>query len=272
MQGPSPEFPVRADGGKLTVIGLINQKGGVGKTTTAVNLAACIAAAGRRVLLVDMDPQANSTSALGLDKNGASIYDVLINSSPTGQVVRPTFVDHLDILSSHSDLYGAELELLDLERREFRLKDALTEIRHQYEYLFIDGPPSLGLLTLNVLAASDRLLIPVQCEYYALEGLSLLLQTIDRVRGSINPDIDILGIVMTMFDSRLNIAQQVAQEVMNHFGHKVFNTRIARSVRLAEAPSHGKPVIFYDFRSMGAQNYIALAEEVINAVEKTSAG
>lgn len=250
------------------VIGFVNQKGGVGKTTTAVNMAACLAAAGRRILLVDMDPQSNATSAMGLEKSGPSIYDVLINEAPARSAIRLTLMENLQMISSDSNLYGAEIELLDADPREFRLKQALESVRDSYDYIVIDAPPSLGLLTLNVLAATDELIIPVQAEYYALEGLTLLLQTVERVRGSINPNLGILGIVLTMFDSRLNIAQQVASEVRDHFPGQVFNSIINRSVRLAEAPSHGKPIIFYDFRSVGAQNYISLAQEVINAAEK----
>lgn len=256
----------------LLTIGFVNQKGGVGKTTTAVNLAACLAASGRKVLLLDADPQANATSALGVARDGFTSYNVLLDGTPPLDAAKPTMVDRLFVIPSTSELYGAELELIESDDRTNQLKSALLPARAEYDYILIDAPPSLGLLTLNVLAACDSVIVPVQCEYYALEGLTLLMQTIDRVRsGGTNPDLEILGIVMTMYDSRLNIGQQVVDEVRTHFGDKVFNTLIQRSVRLAEAPSHGKPVILYDFRSTGARNYISLAEEVIRAAEKTGA-
>lgn len=253
----------------MPIIGFVNQKGGVGKTTTAVSLAACLAAAKRRVLLVDADPQANATSALGVDRTGFNTYNVLLDETPVADAAKAAPVEGLKVVPSTSDLYGAELELLESDNRHNHLKIALEGAANDYDYVLIDAPPSLGLITLNVLAACDSLIIPVQAEYYALEGLSLLMQTVERVKaGGINPDLEILGIVLTMFDARLNIAQQVAGEVRQHFGDKVFSTLIQRSVRLAEAPSHGTPIILYDFRSTGAKNYISLAEEVIHAVEK----
>jgi len=258
----------------LLTIGFVNQKGGVGKTTTAVNLAACLAAAGRRVLLIDSDPQGNASSALAIDRNGFTTYNVLLDGASIADAARPTLMENLFVVPSNSDLYGAELELVESDERTEHLKSALAAVPpHEYHFVLIDAPPSLGLLTLNVLAACNAVIIPVQCEYYALEGLSMLMQTVDRVRsGGINPDLDVMGIVMTMYDSRLNIGQQVVDEVRSHFGEKMFKTLIQRSVRLSEAPSHGKPVILYDFRSTGARNYIALAEEVVRAAEKASAG
>lgn len=246
------------------IIAVANQKGGVGKTTTSVNLAASLAVAEFKTLLVDIDPQANASSGVGIDVNEApvSIYEVLIDRTPASQGVQKTLLPFLDIVPSHINLVGAEIELIDQQQREHVLKHMLAEVRDRYEYIVIDCPPSLGLLTLNSLTAADSVLIPVQCEYYALEGLGKLLNTINIVRQHLNAALDIEGVLLTMFDTRLRLSKQVAEEVRNYFGEKVFDTIISRNVRLSEAPSFGKPVILYDALSVGTQNYIDLAQEI----------
>ena len=246
------------------IIAVVNQKGGVGKTTTAVNLTAALHELGLRVLLCDFDPQANATSGLGVDKRKIkhSIYDVVINQVPAEQAVVRT--DFGDVLPSHADLAGAGVELLTLPDPHHRLGQALKSIRDRYDVIFIDCPPSLEMLTLNGLAASDSILVPVQCEYYALEGLSDLMATLRMVKKRINPRLEIFGVALTMFDGRTNFSTQVAQEVRRHFPGKVFGTVIPRNIRLAEAPSHGLPVSAYDRSSRGAVAYKAMAEEIKN--------
>jgi chromosome partitioning protein len=248
------------------VIVIANQKGGVGKTTTAVNIAASLAAAERRVLLVDTDPQGNSTSGVGVERETleGSLYDIYSDTKKIGDIIRKTHIEYLDVAPSTIDLVGAELELIAKEEREKVLRDALDPLRPFYDFIFIDCPPSLSLLTINALVAADSLLVPMQCEYYALEGISSLIKTIDLVRGSYNASLDIEGILLTMFDVRNTLANQVAAELRQHFGDKVYKTVIPRNVTLAEAPSHGKPVILYDIRSKGAQSYLALAKEVMD--------
>lgn len=247
------------------VIAVANQKGGVAKTTTAVNLCACLAKEGKRVLLVDVDPQGNATSGLGVDRNqlGSCIYDLLLGDAGLSAVLKPTEISGLDLLPATINLAGLEIELVNMENREVRLRDVLRPLRQSYNYIFIDCPPSLGLLTINALTAADRVLIPIQCEYYALEGVGQLLQTIKMVQQHLNPELELEGILLTMFDARTNLSIQVVDEVKNYFGDKVFRTIIPRNVRLSEAPSHGKPVITYDSRSRGAILYQELAQEVL---------
>jgi chromosome partitioning protein len=247
------------------IIAISNQKGGVGKTTTAINLAASLAAAERNVLLVDLDPQGNAGSGMGLDRTQlqGSIYDVLVDGRPMREVIAKTQLKYLDVVPSTPDLTGAEIELVNLDRREHRLKDALKSVARDYEYVLIDSPPSLGLLTLNGLVAADAILVPLQCEYYALEGLAQLLGTVDRVKEALNPRLEVEGIVLTLFDQRANIAHQVAEEARKVFPELVFKTVVPRNVRLAESPSFGKPILLYDIRSKGCEAYLSLAREVL---------
>ena len=248
------------------ILAIANQKGGVGKTTTSVNLAASLAAQEQRVLLVDLDPQGNATSGLGIQRDQgerATIYQALIGEVEARSVVLPTDVPHLFLLPASGDLVGAELELIALEEREHRLRKAIEPLRSGYDFILIDCPPSLGLLTINALTAADRVLVPLQCEYYALEGLGSLLKTIELVRGRLNRDLQLEGVVLTMFDARNNLARQVASDVQTNLPGQVFETVIPRNVRLSEAPSHGKPALLYDIESKGAQSYLQLATELI---------
>ena len=246
-------------------IAIVNQKGGVGKSTTAINLGASLSEQDRKVLIVDVDPQGNATSGLGLEKSDLeySIYDALINDTPLNKIIKPTGHDNFYILPANIDLAGAEIELVSLMSRESRLKKKIQESNIEFDYIFFDCPPSLGLLTLNALTASDNIIVPIQCEYYALEGLGQLMQTVELVQSNLNPELTLLGVVLTMNDARTNLSSQVIEEVKKYFGKDVFNTIIPRNVRLSEAPSFGEPIVTYDPSSRGAKAYKDLAKEVI---------
>lgn len=248
------------------IIAVANQKGGVGKTTTAINLAASLAHLGQETLLIDMDPQGNATSGLGVEKKTITqhVYHALMDEVPLEDILRPTELDWLDLAPAGIDLIGAELELVSSEQREYKLKNVLNRFQKVYRYVIIDCPPSLGLLTLNSLVAANSIVIPVQCEYYAMEGLGQLLKTVDLIRQGFNHDLTVEGVLLTMYDSRINLSRQVIEEIKKYFGDKVYNTRIPRTVRLAEAPSFGKPVLLYDKSSRAAKSYVDLAKEFLS--------
>lgn len=251
------------------ILTVSNQKGGVGKTTTAINLAACLAAAEQRTLLMDLDPQGNATSALGIDKSAVahSTYEVLVEQLPIATAAIKTAIDYLTVVPANSELVGAEIQLVPVVSRENRLKEALEKIKDDYDYIIVDCPPSLGLLTLNAMTASNAVLIPVQCEYLAMEGLADLCTTVQLVQERLNPDLTILGVVLTMLDPRNNLSGQVADELRGHFKELVCQTTIPRNVRLSEAPSHGLPIILYDIKSKGASSYLDLTQEIMERVQ-----
>jgi chromosome partitioning protein len=262
------EFLIRsyidtAEARRGRILAIVNQKGGVGKTTTAVNLGASLAAAERATLLVDIDPQANASSAYGITDADFHLYDALVEDRVMLEVTRSTELSHLHLVPSGPDLVGAEIELVTMDDREGRLRRVLEPVACAYDYIVIDCPPSLGLLTVNALTAADAVIIPLQCEYYALEGLARLLDTVERIRRGLNPRLEVEGIVLTMMDRRANLCRQVESEVREHFGDRVFATAIPRNVRLSEAPSHGKPILLYDIHSKGAKSYLRLAEELL---------
>jgi chromosome partitioning protein len=250
------------------ILAVANQKGGVGKTTTAISVAAALAVLERKVLLVDFDPQGNATGGLGAGKEGPTVYDWISGEAPFTTVARGTDLAFLTLVPANRDLVGAEVELVSAERREFRLSERLEQVRNDFEFILIDCPPSLGLLTLNALTAADGVLVPIQCEYFALEGVSELLATVERVRESLNPRLEVEGVVATMWDDRTNLSRQVLDEIRRHFGEKAFRQVIPRNVRLGEAPSFGKPIFLYDVRSRGAEAYLAVARELL---ERTAA-
>jgi len=258
---------------RTRVLAVANQKGGVGKTTTTVNLATALAATRKKVLIIDLDPQGNASTGLGIERNARhrTTYDLLLGEAALEEAILPTIVPGLSVVPSSVDLAGAELELIDLPEREFRLQAAVRRAELRFDYVLIDCPPALGLLTLNALCAADAVLVPLQCEYYALEGLSHLVRTIDRVKRAFNPILEIQGVVLTMYDRRNNLSDMVAADVREHFGDKVYRTVIPRNVRVSEAPSHGKPVLVYDWRCAGSQAYIHLASEILRREKKAVA-
>ena len=260
------KFPVKHVVGQTKIIAIINQKGGVGKSTTAINLSAALGEMGKQVLLVDLDPQGNSSSGLGIEKSAVRncVYDVLLNDVPIEEAIIPDICEGLDVVPATINLAGAEVELVSEMARENRLKDAVGLMRGRYDYIFIDCPPSLGLLTVNALVAADKLLIPIQCEFYALEGVTKLLESMKRVKTRLNPTLDIFGVLLTMYDNRTTLSKQVVDEVRGYFGKVVFNTLIPRTVKLSEAPSFGQPITQYDPKGKGSISYIELAKEVIS--------
>ncbi|WP_370514622.1 ParA family protein [Adlercreutzia sp. ZJ138] len=266
LKSYADKAPVTHVVGQTKVIAIINQKGGVGKSTTSINLGAALGEMGKQVLLIDLDPQGNSSSGLGIDKGAVQncIYDVLLNDVPIEQAIIPDVYEGLDVVPATINLAGAEVELVSEMARENRLKDAVGTMRGRYDFVFIDCPPSLGLLTVNALVAADKLLIPIQCEFYALEGVTKLLDSMNRVKSRLNPSLDIYGVLMTMYDGRTTLSRQVVEEVRNYFGRIVFETMIPRTVKLSEAPSYGQPITQYDPAGKGAQSYVDLAKEVIS--------
>ena len=256
------------------IISITNQKGGVGKTTTAINVSASLAVAEKNVLLVDMDPQGNATSGCGIDRSAVktSVYDVMIGRMDIKDVMLPTDLRYFQVIPAGIDLIGAEIELIEMEKREFVLRNILYPVRDNFDFIILDCPPSLGLLTINALTAANSVIIPVQCEYFALEGLSQVMRTIELVQKSLNSSLEIEGILLTMFDGRNNLSHQVADEIKGHFKEKVFNSTVPRNVALGEAPSHGKPIITYNINSRGAQSYLGLALEVMKNDKKNSTG
>ena len=251
------------------IIAIANQKGGVGKTTTAINLSASLTESGKKVLTIDMDPQGNTTSGLGIDKNQIenTVYEMILEELPTEECIQPSIMEGLDVIASNINLSGAEVELISLENKEFLLKDKVEKLKSEYDYIIIDCPPSLNLLTINAMTTADTVLVPIQCEYYALEGLTQLMKTIDLIKERLNPKLEIEGVVFTMFDGRTNLSLQVVENVKENLDRNIYKTIIPRNVRLAEAPSYGIPINMYDKRSTGAEAYRLLAEEVINYSE-----